>query len=1199
MRLCLLICFILFFTSTFNFSFAFDNTYLIDESHKVVVSWHKNYDDGMTYCNSVAEKMNYILSYKNCVRSRVSDEKGYRLNAGYFCTSGQTPAGEECESKSFEFHHIYIKCSDPFYWEPSLQRCVTYCPPDKPNFNETLGICIGKGGTKDAGTCAVLALDPISTATGESYQPQSPDYLGSGLFPLILARNYKSFRAPEVKKPMQFLEKPQTRWRQHIQSMSSYQGAKIQMDWNFANNQSAGFKQWMHNYQLLLVIYPDKSKVVLIRSNGNKIYFSVTADNVTYTPDRLTGGKVLKYKNNWLYTNPQGVVETYNYAGQLTLITNQQGLSQSLDYDSKGLLIKVTDPANRQLTLTYDSKSRLSKATVPDGNVINYEYGNNGNLVKVIFPDSTKENATDNPAIQYNYDNIDHPYALTSQIDENNFTHSSWTFDASGRAIGSSNFGGNKAGTISYTNGNTTVIEANGHSRTLTFDKKGRLSSVTGGNCGQCGNSDIANYTYDLKNQLTLKTDFNGIKTYYKYNKRGLQTRRIEAFGSKLTSTTTTMWHSDFTLPVKIKSPTKQTDYVYGTSGRLESITEIDLVVKANKTRVTTYRYNETGLLVQIDGPRDDVKDITTFAYNTSNDLISTTDAIGNVTQITKRDAHGHPTTIVDANSIKTTLIFDARNRLISKTVAGNTTKFTYDNIGQLTQIILPTGAETNYEYSGARYLTTISDGQGNRVEYTHDLMGNVTKIDIKDPLGNLQTSQQQIFDGLNRLTSQVDGLNQETIFGYDAVGNQVSFKTPLLKETKQVYDALNRLIETTDAELGIITYSYDPANNLIGITTANSSVNSYSYNGFGNLLSQISPDTGKTTFTYDLAGNLSSKTDAKNITINYRYDVLNRLTTIDYPDNAMDVELNYDIGLHSKGRLSTIIDGSGFTNYTYNIFGQVSRKTTRISGKSYTVSYGYNRAGQLIKITLPSARVVNLIRNTHGNITDINELKDGVRQNLLIRATYVPFGRAKSYMLGNSKTVAKEHNLNGQLISIDVWRVYQAQMTYNSDRNITQLQSRLQPRFQQNFTYDDLNRLTEAKGKYGTLSYRYDTAGNRLTKTTNNQVNSQNYIAGSNQLNSPYVYDANGNRTTDNTRTFTYGHNNRLSETMLDDTGIKTTYLYNGLGQRVKKANLLGVTFYLYDEQGLLIAEADGTGKVLKEYIYFESQPLVMLVGE
>ena len=216
-----------------------------------------------------------------------------------------------------------------------------------------------------------------------------------------------------------------------------------------------------------------------------------------------------------------------------------------------------------------------------------------------------------------------------------------------------------------------------------------------------------------------------------------------------------------------------------------------------------------------------------------------------------------------------------------------------------------------------------------------------------------------------------------------------------------------------------------------------------------------------------------------------------------------------------------------------------------------------------------------------------------------MTNAHYAPFGLAQSFVLGNGKTTTKTHNLNGQLASIDVNGVYQSQLVYNNDSQITQLQNPLQPSLQQDFSYDQLNQLTQAYGSYGDLTYGYDSAGNRLNKTTNEQAVLLNYSLNSNQLNTPYLHDANGNRTEDNQRSYVYGENNRLSETVNDVDGIKTTYLYIGLGQRVKKSNVFGTNYYLYDESGLLMAEANNSGSIIKEYVYFEGQPLVMLVGE
>jgi len=1089
---------------------------------------------------------------------------------------------------------IEYPCKAPFAFDKEEGRCVAWCPMGASQLDYDIGRC--KPTKTDE--CSVKVLNPINASDGEKIENFSPDYIGSGTYPLSLQRNYRSFRSPDaIKWPP---EERQEDWVKYYQP-ANYEGG-IRPNRLLREFESAipatGYKQWKHNYDHELIIYDNQQKALLLRANDEEIYFT-SVDGVTFQPEYPKGEQLVKSGSNFLYTKKSGSVETYDLDGHLIKITNVQGLSQNLNYDGKSRLLSVEDPANRKLLFNYDEIGRLISVINPSGQSINYSYDANGNLIELIHPDDTPGDELDNVKAVYNYEAAGLPYALTKHIDENGDIKGSWTYDSSGRATGSTNSGGHRSGSVAYESGKATVTEANGHSRTLTFDDKGRLASMTGGNCGQCSNSDVASYSYYSNNLLFEETDFNGVKTRYEYNSRGLQTKRTEAYGSALARITTTQWHDTLSLPVQVKTPTTQTDYVYGVRGRLESITETDLVNTENTARVTTYTYHESGLLASIDGPRMDVSDITSFTYDDKFDLVSVTDAVGNTTTITARNANGYPISITDPNGVVTTLRYDVRNRLISQDVAVNVTQFAYDNIGQLTKVTLPSGAVTEYTYNGARLLTQIADGLGNSINYTYDVMGNVTKVEVKDPEGTLHASQQQVFDDLNRVTSHIDGLNNTSTFSYDAVGNQTSVKSPALKETKQVYDALNRLSETTDAKAGKTTYGYDAANNLTLVKAPNAAQTTYQYDGFGNLLSQVSPDTGTTTFTYDVAGNQTSKTDGKNITVSYQYDALNRLTKIDYPNDNLDVTLTYDTGTNGKGRLSQITDGSGSTTYSYDALGNITSKTSTIAGKSFTLGYGYNGAGQLTQITQPSGRVVNLTRNSQGLVTGISETKNGNTQNLLTSAQYVPFGGAKSFTLGNGKTQTNTHNLNGQVASINVDEVYQSTLTYNADSQITALASSLASASNQSFSYDELDRLTEATGTYGTLAYSYDSASNRISKTTPSGTSTLDYVTNSNQLNNSFTHDANGNRTKDSTHTYTYGEHNRLTEVVNEKSGITTTYLYNGLGQRVKKSNVYGDVYFIYDEQGLLIAEANGLGKVTTEYIYFEGQPLVMLVGE
>ena len=119
-------------------------------------------------------------------------------------------------------------------------------------------------------------------------------------------------------------------------------------------------------------------------------------------------------------------------------------------------------------------------------------------------------------------------------------------------------------------------------------------------------------------------------------------------------------------------------------------------------TRATTHTYNDLGLLETVDGPRTDVGDFTRFAYDAAGDLVSVTDALGHLTEITAHDAHGRPFAIRDPNGTVTALTYDARGRLVSRTVDGQATAFGYDAAGNLLRTTLPNGAFLQHTYDAA-----------------------------------------------------------------------------------------------------------------------------------------------------------------------------------------------------------------------------------------------------------------------------------------------------------------------------------------------------------------------------------------------------------------------------------------------------------------------------------------------------------------
>jgi YD repeat-containing protein len=153
--------------------------------------------------------------------------------------------------------------------------------------------------------------------------------------------------------------------------------------------------------------------------------------------------------------------------------------------------------------------------------------------------------------------------------------------------------------------------------------------------------------------------------------------------------------------------------------------------------------------------------DLNTVGH-TAGDLQSITNASGHVTQFTLYDRAGRVRQMIDPKGVVTDTTYTPRGWVSSVTVTppGGTariTRYSYDNVGQLTGVALPDSTTLGYSYDAAHRLTGVTDAKGNTVTYTLDAMGNKVGEQVKDPSGNLQRNITRVYDALNRV-QQVTG---------------------------------------------------------------------------------------------------------------------------------------------------------------------------------------------------------------------------------------------------------------------------------------------------------------------------------------------------------------------------------------------------------------------------------------------------------
>ncbi len=145
-------------------------------------------------------------------------------------------------------------------------------------------------------------------------------------------------------------------------------------------------------------------------------------------------------------------------------------------------------------------------------------------------------------------------------------------------------------------------------------------------------------------------------------------------------------------------------------------------------------------------------------------------------------------------------------------------------------------------------------------------------------------------------------------------------------------------------------------------------------------------------------------------------------------------------------------------------------------------------------------------------------------------------------------------------------------------------------------YTYDPLYRLTGANYSSAytyTFAYRYDAVGNRTVQTrtiTSTLVTTYTYDI-ANRLatqngQSIFTWDANGNLKADGSATYGYDFENRLISTTLN--GVTTQFAYNGDGIRLRLIESGTLTTYTQDYAAPLpVVLQAKTGSAATQYIY------------
>lgn len=984
-------------------------------------------------------------------------------------------------------------------------------------YKEVAGsMCVGVRVTnlaKSAGEQCTMTPNPVNPATGNKYL-RALDYISGGPFPLRLERSYNSMPPLEGSFGKG--------WRSFYDRRVTWVAAGT----GYANVE---------------------------RHTGQSYVFALVAGALVGDGDVALGVERLLDANGavtgYRLTDEDEGVELYDAQGRLTSITTGGALTQVLSYDAvTGLLKEITDPGGRKLTFAFDAQKRISKVIDPAGGEYVYAYDAAANLVSMKAPDGA--------TLGYRYTKPGFPNHVTRIVDELGVDWKSFDYDANGRAILSTLAGDAEKVTLAYPSATTTTItDALGTPRTLTFSVVNgvpRLTKTTQPCAGGCGGGNAATLSYDADGRVTSTVDFKGNMTSMLYDGRGLLSRRVEGGAGSLERTVDITWHPTKRRPVQVTTGGETMGFVYDAGGNL-----VERKVTSGGQTASWKMTYAGGQVSAENGPRTDVEDVTSLTYDAAGNLTSIVNALGHATKVGDYDAHGLARRFEDPNGLVTTVTYDARGRLATRTVGGETTTFQSTPFGGVKKLTLPDGSFYEFAYDAAHRLTQIKNASNERMVYTLDALGNVTRTEIFDTAGASRLVRRRVFDALGRLQKVLRSDDTESLsIGYDANGRPIRQSDGRGRTVTATLDALNRISEIADESGVVARFTNDALDRLTSIKDARDVTTSYAYDGLGNLGTTSSPDAGGASMKYDLAGNTIERTDAKGQTTKLAYDALNRLTRTEYADGTK-TELTYDVGANAIGRLSTIKDASGSVGFEYDVRGRVSKESrgivTTVASVSLTTEYAYDALGRIASVKYPSGRVVAYARGASGQLSGVTHALGGAPQPLVTQVTSVPFGAIESLSMTGGVEMAWPRDKDGRVTSFKLGTT-KVDLSYDAASRVVGMNDGSAT---STFAYDGRDRLVSASLPGGvSYTYEYDASGNRTKSTASGVATTYEVSAASNRLASvggkPIVHDANGAITDDGSRTMTFDARGRLSGVRVGTLDIR--YLVDARGQRVAK---------------------------------------------